>query len=351
LTLTIVNTLEEKTWREFVYHHPQGNIFHTPEMFQVFSGAKGYKPNLWGVVDESKHPLALLLPVQVSLQKGLFYHWTTRAVAYGSLLCATGFERNEELKSLLQTYCHMMRGRILFTELRNLSNLSNLQPVLNTCSYTYEDHMNYLIDLNQSEEALWHNIDRTGRKYVRASTNHGTVVEQVTSREQFTIAYQILQNTYNRIHVPIPHISLFESAYKILSPKKMFHIFLAYAEGNYIGTKFILSYKGKIIAWYGGSDRAFNSHRPNEYLTWYVLQWSKRQGYHEFDFGGAGKPNEVYGPRDFKAKFGGKLVNFGRNTCIHSPRRLQISKNVYSWLRKVSFFRSPHLRKQDSIEY
>jgi len=33
---------------------------------------------------------------------------------------------------------------------------------------------------------------------------------------------------------------------------------------------------------------------------------------------GAGKPSEKYGVRDFKAKFGGNLVNFGRNTWIPS---------------------------------
>jgi hypothetical protein len=45
-----------------------------------------------------------------------------------------------------------------------------------------------------------------------------------------------------------------------------------------------------------------------------------------YDFGGADKPNEKYGVRDFKAKFRGNLVCYGRNTCVHTPLVLHLSK-------------------------
>ena len=53
-----------------------------------------------------------------------------------------------------------------------------------------------------------------------------------------------------------------------------------------------------------------------------------------FDFGGAGKPNEEYGVRDFKKKYGGKLVNFGRYEKVHSPKKLKVSKQVFKLVRK-----------------
>ena len=34
---------------------------------------------------------------------------------------------------------------------------------------------------------------------------------------------------------------------------------------------------------------------------------------------GAGTPNEAYGVRDFKAKFGGKEVEHGRFLCVTKP--------------------------------
>ena len=71
MNIRIVQTLPEDEWGNFVKNHPDGNIFHTPEMFQVFSRAKGYQPTLWAAVDRSNRPLALLLPVQIPLMDGL----------------------------------------------------------------------------------------------------------------------------------------------------------------------------------------------------------------------------------------------------------------------------------------
>ncbi len=334
MTLTIANSLDEKLWRDFVDQHPQGNIFHTPEMFKVFARSKGHIPILWTTIDDWHHPLALLLPVQITINNGLFQNWTSRAVAYGSVLSTPGAEGREALKLLLQSYQCIVKGRILFTELRNQSDLSNLQPILNECNFSYEDHMNYLIDLDQSEETLWNYINKSGRKNVRLSVNKGTVVEEVTDRRKLMLAYHLLQNVYSRVRVPLTDISLFEAAYDILAPLGMFKVFIARVEDHYIGTSLILMYKGKIIAWYGGSDKAFSSCHCGELLKWHVLKWGKEHGYHEFDFGGAGKPSEEYGPRNFKAKFGGTLINYGRNVCIHKPIAYKVSKTAYALMRK-----------------
>jgi lipid II:glycine glycyltransferase (peptidoglycan interpeptide bridge formation enzyme) len=39
---------------------------------------------------------------------------------------------------------------------------------------------------------------------------------------------------------------------------------------------------------------------PNDYLVWQVLIYGINNGYQIFDFGGAGKPEVNYGPREFK---------------------------------------------------
>ena len=79
---------------------------------------------------------------------------------------------------------------------------------------------------------------------------------------------------------------------------------------------------------------------PTELLTWHVFAWSARNGYRLYDFGGAGKPDEEYGVRDFKAKFGGELVSYGRNVCVHAPVLLQASRLGYSLARRLGLFGS-----------
>ncbi len=74
-----------------------------------------------------------------------------------------------------------------------------------------------------------------------------------------------------------------------------------------------------IYDWYAGADDSYLEYRPNDILSWSILKWGIKNNYEVFDFGGAGKPNVPYGVRDYKLKFGGELVNFGRFEIIHKP--------------------------------
>jgi len=275
-----------------------------------------------------------MLPVQVTLMNGLLYGFTTRAILYGSVLAAPGPQGRQALAVLLKAYRQAMRGKILFTELRNLADLNDLQPALNEHEFVYEDHLNYLIDLDQSEEAIWQNFNKSSRQSVRTSRNKGTVVEEVTDRDKVAVAYSLLCNVYTRVQVPLADLSLFEAAFDILGSRDMFKMFMARVGEEYVGTCVLLVYNGRILYWYAGSDRAFSAYAPAELLIWHTLQWGQQQNFLLFDFGGAGKPDEEYGPRNFKAKFGGRLVNYGRNTCIHAPLRLKFSQTGYQFMRK-----------------
>lgn len=333
MSITIVRTLPEEEWRRFVEEHPAGNIFHTPEMFQVFSHAKGHQPELWAAT-EGERVLALLLPVRITVMNGLLHLLTTRAVVYGSVLCASGAEGQDALTMLLRTYTCKVKGGF-FTELRNLSNLSDIQPVLNECGFAYEEHLNFLIHLDQPEETIWRKISKGGRQSVRTSRNKGTIVEEVTERQKVTIAYQLLREVYSRVRIPLASPTLFEAAFDILGPKGMFKILLARVDGHYVGACLLLMYKGRIVDWYAGNERAFSSYCAGELLIWHTLQWGKEHHFHLFDFGGAGKPDEDYGPRRFKAKFGGTLANYGRNICVHHPHLLCLSQWGYQVYRRL----------------
>lgn len=42
--IEILRSLPAGEWAEFVAKHPHGNVFHTPEMFEVFRRTKGFAP-------------------------------------------------------------------------------------------------------------------------------------------------------------------------------------------------------------------------------------------------------------------------------------------------------------------
>lgn len=331
-----VRKLDERLWRHFVDTHPQGNIFHTPEMFQVFSRAKGYEPTLWATIDGEGRPLALLLPVYVTLMDGLFHRLTTRAIVYGSVLCVSEPTGHEALVALLAAYKKESKHAALFTELRNLCGLEDLQPQLNACGFVYEDHLDYLIDLNRSPEEVMQSIGRRTRKNLRRALRKGQVViQEVDQPEQVALCYELLERTYAASKVPLADRSLFEAAFSVLYPRGMIKFLLARVDDVYAAGSVELVYRDVIYGWYGGMDRAYSRYMPNEVLMWYLFEWGASNGYKVYDFGGAGTPDEEYGVRDFKAKFGGDLVCYGRNTWVHVPFLFHLSQKAYAAYRQI----------------
>ena len=335
--MKVVRSLDETIWRCFVNDHTDGNIFHTPEMFQVFARTKGHRPTLWATVDDDARVLALLLPVQVTLVDHLC-RLTTRAVVYGGVLHAPGPEGKNALALLLQTYTQDVDGVPLFTELRNLSDLEAVQPILRGHGFVYEDHLNYLIDLMHPPEVVLQSIGSRTRKHIRRGLRRGyVVVEEVKEREQVAVCYDLLRQTYHRARVPLADRSLFEAAFEVLYPRGMVKFWLARVGNTHIGASVELLSKDVMYGWYGGVDRAYADYTPGELLMWHILKWGVENGYKVYDFGGAGKPDEEYGVRDFKAKFGGELVSYGRNVYVHSQMRLELSKLGYTIYRALSW--------------
>ncbi|MFB3906508.1 MAG: lipid II:glycine glycyltransferase FemX [Acidobacteriota bacterium] len=330
----VVNELNRATWNDFVEKHPDANVFHTPEMFEVFRRARGFAPSLWAVMGDKAQVLALLLPVRVTILGAGLQPFTTRAVVYGSVLSAAGEEGREALALLLRTYRQRMKGRLLFTELRHLCEMGESGRILNEQGFEHEEHLNFLIDLNQPLQQIWRNIRDTGRHSISKARYSGVAVEEVTTPDELAAAYSILKDVYRRVQVPLADRSLFDAALQVLRPKGMLRLVVASVDGQRIGTLVLLLYKGVVYEWYTGALREFAKYQTGEFLVWHALEWGSQNGFQTFDFGGAGRPDEEYGVRDFKAKFGGQLVNFGRNRCVHAPLRLRLSQGGYQLLRR-----------------
>ncbi|MCK5059499.1 MAG: peptidoglycan bridge formation glycyltransferase FemA/FemB family protein, partial [Candidatus Aminicenantes bacterium] len=65
-------------------------------------------------------------------------------------------------------------------------------------------------------------------------------------------------------------------------------------------------------------DGQYNGIYPSVLATWAAIDYALKKGLRYFDFMGAGKPDQDYGVREFKSKFGGRLVNYGRFERINN---------------------------------
>lgn len=339
--MRVVRELDEGRWRRFIEDHPLGNVFHTPEMFEVFSRAKGHNPELWAVEDDRSDVLALMTPVHVSVREGPLRWLSTRSIVYGSVLCRDNDDGVAALRILLSGYEAGIGKTTLFTEFRNLSDLGHVRETFEACGYTYEDHLDYLIDLDRTPEDVLQGMRTKARKAIRKGIRDGhVVVAEVTDRTELDDWYALLERTYRHARVPLADRSLFEAAFDVLRPAGMGRFLLARVDDAPAACSVELPYQHTIFGWYGGSDRAYSRFLPNEMLTWHILEWGANSDARIYDFGGAGRPDEEYGVREFKAKFGGELVNYGRFVRVHAAVRLKASTVAYRLYQRLKGFRS-----------
>ena len=337
ISATIVNSLPKETWREFVENHPAGNIFHTSEMFEVWERAMRYYPKLWAAKVDSK-VVALMIPVINTLVPGMLKLLTSRTIVFGGVLYEKSEKGKHGLTKMLEAYQSDSRWASLFTELRNLSDVSDIQTILKEANFHYEEHLNYLIKLDYSAGDVFGKIGARTRKNIRRGMKRSALdIFEAKDRSQIPACYDLLSQSYKNASVPLPDISLFYAAYEILLPRRMIDFTLAKVNGEAAAVSVELLYKDVVYGWYGGVDRKFGKYVPGEVVMWKVLERSCNQGYQVYDFGGAGKPDEEYGVRDFKAKFGGDLVCFGRNTWTSKPLLLAASELGYSLVRRILF--------------
>lgn len=68
-----------------------------------------------------------------------------------------------------------------------------------------------------------------------------------------------------------------------------------------------------------GMDNQYKPLSPSVMATWAAMEYANTHHLARFDIMGAGEPGIPYGVRDFKAEFGGKLVEYGRFLFICKP--------------------------------
>jgi len=325
--------ITDSEWDDFVYSHPLGNIFQTTSLYNVYHKTRKYSPIKVAVIDQkSQEILGVMIGVVIREMDGLLGNFSARSIVQGGPLVVST-SKKDIIQKLVNKYDSRVSHSSLYTEIRNMHNI---QEMLNDIdNYAYIDHLNYIITLNQSEDDLWHQIHKSRRKNINRSEKAGVVVEEVVNSDEIPAFYNLLNQTYNSVKIPLADISLFESAFQHLVPKGLAKFFFARHEDDYIGARAVLLYKDTIYDWYAGAAVDVSSFHPNECLVWHILKWGIENKYAVFDFGGAGEPNKPYGPREFKRRFGGELVNFGKNVCKYSEEKVKISEIGFKIYRKL----------------
>lgn len=327
------DNLDKKAWSDFVYNHPQGNIFHIPEMFDVYALTKRITPVLVCCLIDNEI-VGILVGAIHTQYSGFAGYFTSRCIIIGGPLV----KNNDPviLDDLLKAYNKKIKNRALFTQFRNLSETIKYQSAFPENGYLYEPHLDIQINLKQDTDAYWNSLKSKLRQNIRKAINSDVKFKLITSISDISSGYQILEEVYKNAKLPLPDISLFLNTFKILFDKNKVAFFAAIRNEEIIGIRFVLLYKDVIYDWYAGSKKEFYAFCPNDFLPYKVIEWGLGHPvYNHFIFGGAGKPGIPYGVRDHKLKFCNNLIEPGRFERIHNPLLYKAAKGGFKLWRKL----------------
>jgi serine/alanine adding enzyme len=334
---TIINLGEHwerhcPAWDRFVDEHPKASIFHTSGMVRVFQRTKRHAPLPLAAIDPDGRVMALLVAIRVQTLPDPLGSVSSRSIMYAEPLCDDRPESQAALAQLIARHDAELGSGVMFSEVRPHFAPGSERNALRQCGYQPLQYLNYLIDLTTPREILWQQLDRRVRGAIRRCERHGIQFREATPA--VAQLYQLVRLSYRHAGVPLADRSLFQAALSEFQPRGMARIFVAYQGDSPIAMDLVLLFKSRAYVWYAGFDRSAVV-SPCASLRWHEMQWAQQHGCSLYDMGGAGRPDLPYGVRDFKRKFGGQLVQFGRYRKNFSPWKLAVAERAYQLRRTM----------------
>ncbi|MDD5990067.1 MAG: peptidoglycan bridge formation glycyltransferase FemA/FemB family protein [Paludibacteraceae bacterium] len=319
------NNIDRKAWAVFVAKHPQGNIFQTPEMYDVYACAEHVTPMAIAAVEEDE--IVGILVAQYMTNGGSLASWiTARSIITGGPLA-----RNNDpatIQALMDAYKKHLPSKTIYSEIRPIYSMDDVP------GWKRVGHYNLVMRLEKTEEELFEQMHKERRRNVNQAIKAGLTFKELTTAEEIQQVVALIEKTYRRKHVPIGYLNMFDKVQGIL--KDYAHFFGCYtAEGQMIAGQVRLCYGTLVYAWFAGSDENYFKLRPNDFTMWNVIRWAREKGYKEFDFGGGGEPGKPYGVRDYKLKYGCEMFDYGRYLLTHRPITYWAAATAYKLYHKI----------------
>jgi serine/alanine adding enzyme len=360
-------------WDTFVRAHPRGTVFQSPEMYELFKGSRRMMPVAIGAVNtETGFLEGVLLAVIIRELPGINGYFSSRAVIYGGPLVETGRQGDGETRRrgdgemvgmLLEALIRLVKNHSIFIQFRNFTSQNDRQEVFGENGFKYRDRLNLIVDTSSREAVIknmspsrWRQIRKglgqldswtagqlDNRHPERSEGTPGSNAEIIEPENlgQVREFFNLLSDLYRyKVKKPLPAWDFFERFYNLSKEGKVGIIRLVKYRGKIIGGILSPVTPGKTIyEWYVcGLDHEYKEVYPSVLATWAAIDYALKNGIPQFDFMGVGIPEREYGVREFKSRFGGEMVNYGRFARINNKAVYMISEigfNILTFLKKI----------------
>ena len=330
-------------WQELVDRSPYATWFQTLEAYEFYvANPDEMTPFAYAVAEDSSSPYrlkALCVGYITKEKSALKQFFTRRAIIIGGPLLAEDATA-EEIAALLNAVKKLQRSDLqpagqstakrstghspIYIETRNFHDYSKWKEIFAECGFDYIPHLNFHVDTS-SVELVESRLGKNRKRDIKTSIRDGAMIVENPTIEQVREYYALLKQLYTtRIKTPLFSLSFFEKLYTMPSGR----FILVELNGEIIGGTVCVELAGKCLyEWFVcGRDGEWKSIFPSSLATYAGIRYAAEHGCTRFDMMGAGKPDEAYGVRDFKARFGGEQVEHGRFLCVRKPLLYKIGK-------------------------
>ena len=232
-----------------------------------------------------------------------------RAIVNGGPFLAEDIT-DEELADLLTQCTRTLRHDAIYVETRNFKDYSSHKDVFRRCGFDYEPHYDFIVD-TETPEIAEANLGKSRKRDIRTSLRDGASVVDDPTEEQVRAFYGVLKDLYEtKVKTPLFPLEFFLKLFRTGFSKFL----LVRYQDEIIGGTVCVFDDETVYEWFAcGKDGVYKNIFPSTLATWSGIQYAAASGHKRFDMMGAGAPGDGgYGVRDFKAKFGGTLVEYGR---------------------------------------
>ena len=331
--------IDRAEWSALVKASAIGTWFQSPEAYEFYvSLPELFRPFVLGLENDST--LRAVCVGYVTVEKNAVKQFVMRrAIIVGGPVLADDCTE-EEACALMQAVRQrlMIDDRLkmnpIFIETRNFNDYSRWKEAFAKAGFDYMPHLNFHVHTDQGWDAVEENIGKHRKKYIRLSFRDGATIEENPTIEQMRVYYDILLDLYRtKVKMPLQPWEFFEKLYHCPSCKYLLVIY----DGQVVGGSICMLLPGHgVYEWYAcGKDGVFKNIYPSSVTKYAGMKYACDNGYAVFDMMGAGKPDEEYGVRDFKAEFGGELVEHGRFLCVTKPLLYKIGVLGVKILKKI----------------
>lgn len=313
--------IDRQQWSELVRTRETGTWFQSPEAYDFFASLPELmEPFVYGV-ERADKLCAICVGYVTKEPNPIKQFFTRRAIIIGGVAVAANGAK-EDIVILLNCVRKELKPKSIYIETRNFNDFSPWKEAFEAAGFVYKPHLNFHVD-----PATNNLSDNRKRQLKKSDAVMSEGVNELEIREW----YEVLSELYRtKVKTPLWPIDFFLEAYR----QGIAKFLLVKHEGRIIGGSMVVADERTVYEWFEcGLNAECKDQYPSVMATWGGIQLAHQSGCTRYDMMGAGEPGVPYGVRDFKAEFGGQMVEHGRFLCVCKPMLYRLGVCVVKILK------------------